>query len=429
MPVDDDREHSELDRPSHAAVDRWRTAARVLDAVRRTPGLTRVVLADQLRLSSATTTETVARLRTAGWLTEERAPVSGRGRPTTRLVPAPDGPTVLALDLRHEDWRLGVAGLDGVPTVVASGRRVRACPEEVGAAVGERGALALAVSYPAPLADGSVVRSGELDWTTLDLAALTGGAGLPVLQGNDATLAGLAEARSGAAAGAGTALSVLVEVGLGGTLLLDGRPQTGAHGAAGEFGHLPFGDPAVGCPCGAWGCWGPEVDGYGLARRLGVPAPTDPRTFAAAVLDRTDDAARAAVAGASAALGRGLAGLVNAHDPDVVVLGGLAPRLRGPAFDEAYAAGLMAWRRAAPTPVRDAVHGSDAALHGAVALALDAVTSAEGLARAAREPDERAPTAPAGPAARLDALDTEVRRGRRARRSHPDEEADRDHTG
>nr|WP_033414928.1 ROK family transcriptional regulator [Actinomycetospora chiangmaiensis] len=355
----------------------------MLDVVRDAPGVTRVALAERLGLSSATTTETVARLRTAGWVAEERAPVSGRGRPTTCLVPAPDGPTVLALDLRHEDWRLGVAGLDGVPTVVASGRRVRECPEEVGAAVGERGALALAVSYPAPLSDGRVVHAGELDWTTLDHARLTGGAALPVLQGNDATLAGLAEARSGAAAGAGTALSVLVEVGLGGTLLLDGRPQTGAHGAAGEFGHLPFGDPAVMCGCGARGCWGPEVDGYGLARRLGVAPPADPRTFATTVLDRQDPAARAAVAGAGAALGRGLAGLVNAHDPDVVVLGGLAPRLRGPAFDTAYRAGLMAWRRASPTPVRDGVLGADAALYGAVALALDQVTSATGLARAA----------------------------------------------
>jgi predicted NBD/HSP70 family sugar kinase len=88
------------------------------------------------------------------------------------------------------------------------------------------------------------------------------------------------------------------------------------------------------------------------------------------------------VARVAAALGRGVAGLVNAHDPDVVVLGGLAPRLRGPAFDEAYRCGLMAYRRADPTPVRDAVHGDDAALYGAVALALDEVTSAEGLARA-----------------------------------------------
>jgi predicted NBD/HSP70 family sugar kinase len=333
---------------------------------------------------------------------------------------------VLALDLRHEDWRLAVAGLDGVPKVLCSGRRGDDLAEQLARAIGgtavgtndsfvqleatnesfvpaaaaaaaptaptarhERRPLALGLAAPAPLSDDVFVRATELDWATVvsdGLVAGLGDPGIPVLPGNDATLAGLAEARTGAAAGAGTALSLTVEVGLGGTLLLDGRPQLGAHGTAGEFGHLPFGDPEVACPCGAWGCWGPELDGRALARHLGVEPPADPRTFAVEVCDRAaagDSAAHAAVARVSAALGRGVAGLVNAHDPDVVVLGGLAPRLRGPGFDEAYSRGLMGFRRADPTPVRDGVHGDDAALDGAVALALDDVTSAEGLARAA----------------------------------------------
>jgi predicted NBD/HSP70 family sugar kinase len=401
--------------PYRARVDRWRTSASVLDEVRRTPGLTRVELAGRLGLSSATTTETVARLRENGWLCEQRAPVSGRGRPTTCLRPAPDGPRVLALDLRHEDWRLAVAGLDGVPTVLCSGRRGDDLAEQLARAIGAaavgtndsfvassctnesfvRGAghrgrpLALGLAAPAPLSDDVFVRATELDWATVVSDGLVAGLGqpaMPVLPGNDATLAGLAEARSGAAAGAGTALSLTVEVGIGGTLLLDGRPQLGAHGSAGEYGHMPFGDPAIACACGAWGCWAPELDGRALARHLGADPPADPRTYATSVLDRADageGAAQAAVAKVAAALGRGVAGLVNAHDPDVVVLGGLAPRLRGPAFDEAYSRGLMGYRRADPTPVRDGVHGDDAALDGAVALALDDVTSAEGLARAA----------------------------------------------
>jgi predicted NBD/HSP70 family sugar kinase len=400
--------------PYRARVDRWRTSANVLDEVRRTPGLTRVELATRLNLSSATTTETVARLRETGWLCEERAPVSGRGRPTTCLRPAPDGPRVLALDLRHEDWRLAVAGLDGVPTVICSGRRGDDLAQQLASAIGaadvgtndsfvhieatnesfvptagRRGRpLALGLAAPAPLSDDVFVRSTELDWATVVSDGLVAGLGqpaIPVLPGNDATLAGLAEARSGAASGAGTALSLTVEVGIGGTLLLDGRPQLGAHGAAGEYGHMPFGDPAIACACGARGCWAPELDGRALARHLGADPPADPRTYATRVLDRADAGerdARAAVARVAAALGRGVAGLVNAHDPDVVVLGGLAPRLRGPAFDEAYARGLMGFRRVAPTPVRDGVHGDDAALDGAVALALDDVTSAEGLARA-----------------------------------------------
>jgi len=388
-------EGTERCEPYRARVDRWRTSASVLDEVRRSPGLTRVELAARLNLSSATTTETVARLREAGWLAEERAPVSGRGRPTTCLRPAPDGPHVLALDLRHEDWRLAVAGLDGIPTVRCSGRRGDDLADRLARAVSAvastggklRRPLALGLAAPAPLSDDVFVRATELDWGAVALGGLVAGLGepaIPVLPGNDATLAGLAEARSGAAAGAATALSLTVEVGIGGTLLLDGRPQRGAHGAAGEYGHMPLGDPAIACPCGAWGCWGPELDGRALARHLGEGPPADPRTYALRVLDRADageEAAGTAVARVAAALGRGVAGLVNAHDPDVVVLGGLAPRFRGRAFDEAYRCGLMAYRRADPTPVRDAVHGDDAALYGAVALALDEVTSAEGLAR------------------------------------------------
>ncbi|MCD2197186.1 ROK family transcriptional regulator [Actinomycetospora endophytica] len=409
-------ESSERCEPYRARVDRWRTSASVLDEVRRSPGLTRVELATRLNLSSATTTETVARLRESGWLCEDRAPISGRGRPTTCLRPAPDGPRVLALDLRHEDWRLAVAGLDGVPTVLCSGRRGDDLTEQLRRAIGAaapaapgtndsfvastgtnesfvpngsggRPPLALGLAVPAPLSDDVFVRATELDWAPIaaDLVAGPDHPEIPVLPGNDATLAGLAEARTGAAVGAGTALSLTVEVGIGGTLLLDGRPQLGAHGAAGEFGHLPFGDPAIPCACGAWGCWAPELDGRALARHLGVDPPADPRTFATEILDRADagdEAALAAVARVAAALGRGVAGLVNAHDPEVVVLGGLAPRLRGPAFDEAYERGLMAFRRADPTPVLDGVHGDDAPLDGAVALALDDVTSAEGLARA-----------------------------------------------
>ena len=93
-------------------------------------------------------------------------------------------------------------------------------------------------------------------------------------------------------------------------------------------------------------------------------------------------AAAAAVARAGTALGRGVAGLVNAHDPDVVVIGGLGPRLRGPAFDAAYHRGLMAFRRESPAPVRDSAYGDDAPLRGAAATALDHATSPEGLARA-----------------------------------------------
>ena len=82
-------------------------------------------------------------------------------------------------------------------------------------------------------------------------------------------------------------------------------------------------------------------------------------------------------------LGRGVGALVNLHDPEVVTLGGVAALLRATsakAFDDAYRQGLMAFRKDAPPPVRDAEHGEDGPLHGAVALALEYITTAAGLA-------------------------------------------------
>lgn len=83
------------------------------------------------------------------------------------------------------------------------------------------------------------------------------------------------------------------------------------------------------------------------------------------------------------ALGYGIAGLVNAHDPDVVTIGGLAIPLRAAAedtFTEAYLSGLMTFHRGAPPPVLQATHQPDGPLRGAAALALDHLTSEPAIA-------------------------------------------------
>ncbi|MCO1654036.1 ROK family transcriptional regulator [Pseudonocardia humida] len=376
----------------HASANeaRWRGAVAVLDRLRREPGSTRAALARDLGLASGTATEITARLRELDLVTETAAAASGRGRPTSVLGPHPAGPLVLVAEIRHEDWRVGVAGLDGRVAVLDADRHahrpaavLRAVAAVADGAVDRWGRRVRAVSVvvAATVRDGRLVQASTLGWGPVDLTALAPPRGLPLLVGNDATLAGVAEARSGAAAGAGTALHLTVEVGIGGTLVVDGRPVAGATGAGGEFGHLPFGDPALRCPCGARGCWDLEVDGRAVARHLGEPPPEDPRSHLRAALARPG--ARDAVERITRALGTGTAGLVNALDPEVVTLGGLAGPLRRharAAFDAAFADGLMAFRRAAPPAVRDAVHGDDGALHGAAAVGLDEVISERGLA-------------------------------------------------
>lgn len=390
--------------PAHTAADRrrdlrWRGALDAFAILRRAPGITRAALAQRAGLSSGSATEITARLRDLALLEETPAPVTGRGRPTTMLGAHPRGPLVLAVDLRHEDWRLAVAGLDGRLVHAGGGRHRRRDSRSVlralAAAIAgvrareKRRIRVVSVAVAGTVQDQQLVQAATMGWGRVDLGALVRGAAVPLLAGNDATLAGVAEARGGAGTSARVLLHLTVEVGIGGILVVRGDPVTGAAGAGGEFGHVPFGDSKLLCPCGARGCWDVLVDGRALARHLGEPPPADAHTYARAVLERaaTERAARRAVDKCAAALGGGTAGLVNALDPDVVTLGGLAVALQRTspaAFERAYLTGLMTFRRRHPPAVRPASYGEDGSLQGAVEVGIDSILTEDGLAAWAR---------------------------------------------
>lgn len=389
----------------------------LLRIVHRHPGVTRAEAARMLGIGTGTATEIVTRLSRATLLTQAPAAPSGsRGRPTTVLLPHPDGPLVLALAITHEAWRLDVVELGGTTISSFAQRHGDARWAEVKAAVaaaikdltpryGHR-MRAIGISVPGPVSRALRLEAFTSDWHGIDLNDLWPEAGL-LVGGNDATLAATAEHRRGAAAGAAVALHLRIEAGLGGAVIEDGRPVIGAHGAAGEFGHMPFGDPAVRCGCGAAGCWGTAIDGTALARLLGAPRPRDPVTYARRVIATaaqvlttqqarqgpaglhrpgepssrprsftstspyssgetgpdTDPAAAAeAVRTVGAALGRGIAGLVNALDPDLVTLGGLGVDLLATvpeAIASAYRDGLMLIHRDSPPPILPATLPDD----------------------------------------------------------------------
>lgn len=358
----------------------------LLQAVHAHPGLTRAEAARLLGVGSGAATEIVARLVQARLLAEvPAAPSGGRGRPTTVLVPHPQGPLVLAAGIAHETWRVDVVELGGSVLATEEGRH-RA--EWVTLAttlaatvatfrdryVGRPQALGLSVP-------GTVTPAGRLDaatlrWRDIDLRELWPDAPVLVAR-NDASLAAAAESRRGAAVGATTALHLHVEAGLGGAVVDHGRVLAGATGAAGEFGHMPFGDPAVTCPCGARGCWGTAVDGTALARLLGRPVPQDHVAYARRLIrTATAPEERAAVRSVAHALGRGTAGLVNGVDADLVTFGGLGIDLLAHAradVDEAYRAGLMAYRRDAPPPLLPAALSDDGPVAGAAEEAWSAL--------------------------------------------------------
>ena len=116
---------------------------------------------------------------------------------------------------------------------------------------------AVGVGIHGPVNDGVVTNPPNLqNWPAhVDVGPQLGTLlGVPVVVGNDANVGVLAEWVAGAAQGARFVLGVWMGTGVGGGLVLDGRPYTGALGGAGEFGHMVVHMGGARCGCGRRGC-------------------------------------------------------------------------------------------------------------------------------------------------------------------------------
>jgi glucokinase len=221
----------------------------------------------------------------------------------------------------------------------------------------------------------------------------------PLWVGNDADAAAWAEYRYGAARGASLALMITLGTGIGGGIVIEGRLQRGAHGVAGEWGHMRVVPDGRLCACGNRGCWEQYASGTALGQTAREVALTSPAA-AATLLERVDgrperltgeDVARAAHDGDALALelvtdvgtwlGQGIADLAAVLDPEVVVIGGgvsvLGEMVLGPARERLTRALPGRGFRPGPRVVAAAL-GAQAGLVGAADLVRVAV--AEGTA-------------------------------------------------
>ena len=207
--------------------------------------------------------------------------------------------------------------------------------------------------------------------------------GLPVYVDNDVNLAALAELHVGAARGARFAVMLTLGTGIGGAIVTDGRLYRGADGAAGELGHVTVDLDGPLCACGNRGCLEAVVSGPAIGRGGAALAAANPHSALAAqtgpltgelVTDLAlagDGDARAVIASVGELLGVGLVGIVNALNPEVVVIGGGAARAGEFLLDPARR--VLAQR--ALRPSRDRVRivlaalGEDAGLIGAALFA------------------------------------------------------------
>jgi len=211
--------------------------------------------------------------------------------------------------------------------------------------------------------------------------------GVPVALDNDANCAAVAEDALGAAHGASSALVLTMGTGIGGAVVLGGRVWRGVQGMAGEFGHIQVVPGGRSCECGESGCWEQYSSGNALvrdARERMVRTPTvlsdlcagDPDRLVGPMVTRAaaegDPVARQAFESVGEWLGVGLAGLVAAFDPEVVVVGGgvsaAGERLLDPAR-AALARTLVGGPHRTVPPLRPALLGPEAGLVGAALLA------------------------------------------------------------
>ncbi|MEI2712743.1 MAG: ROK family protein [Nocardioides sp.] len=159
----------------------------------------------------------------------------------------------------------------------------------------------------------------------------------PVELDNDANCAALAEATYGAARGARLAVMITLGTGIGGAVLIEGRVLRGAHGMAGEFGHMQVVPDGAPCECGKRGCWEQYSSGNALVRHVqqgwgrgptlleemtegDVTRLTGPMISQAAAAG--DLVAKSAFASIGDWLGVGAANVAAALDPEVIVVGG-----------------------------------------------------------------------------------------------------------
>ncbi len=189
-------------------------------------------------------------------------------------------------------------------------------------------AVAAGVAVPGIIdeAHGTAVYAANLGWRDVPLRALLAErlGGIPVALGHDVRTGGLAEGRIGAGRGADRFLFVALGTGIAGAIGIDGRVEAGAHGFAGEIGHVVVRPGGDACPCGQRGCLerfaSASAVGQAWAAACGDPA-ADAADCAKAV-ESGDARAIAVWQDAVDALADGLVTALTLLDPGVLIIGG-----------------------------------------------------------------------------------------------------------
>lgn len=227
----------------------------VLQAIRLKGETTRVALARETGLTSATIANITNRLIDAGLIRTVGRVQGGRGQPPLRLQVKADGAFGIGLNIDRDHLTLAILDLAGDVRARRTCDHAFAMPDQVVAfvcaqldALLEEGrvdrssVLGVGVAIPDDLGRIALPHqpAGYAVWSDTDLTALlTDSLPWPIHVDNDAAAAALGEAQHGAALQMPTFFYLLIAAGLGGGPVIDRTYHRGAHARSGELGLMP----------------------------------------------------------------------------------------------------------------------------------------------------------------------------------------------
>ncbi|MFD4506843.1 ROK family protein [Streptomyces sp. NPDC058457] len=364
-------------------------AALVFQTLLQHGPLSRAELGRRTGLTAGAVTKAAASLMADDWIAEGGRPTGERtnGRPATLVTVRADRALFAGVKVTAEELIGVLADVTARPLAT---HRVRLDSRDVGTVVLAVARLVDRLRAAANLAKadalhgigvtisgdvdsrlGTVQYSPFLDWRRVPLAQLVETAtGVPTVIENDVRALTVAEQWFGAGVGLSSFALVTVGAGIGAGLSIGGRVVAGAHGVAGEIGHLPVSGVERVCTCGNTGCVEAVASTHAIAEQARQAAGDPYLTMDEAVelAHAGDPAVRAVFARAGHAVGLALACVANLVGPERIIISGegvasydlFADHIRQAFVDHAFGAAVDCDLVVRPLPFEEWARGGAA---------------------------------------------------------------------
>jgi glucokinase-like ROK family protein len=383
----------------------------VMRHIHREGSLSRAQLAQRTHLNKATISSLVEELIELGLIHENGMNTSGFGRPATMLDLDPQAGCIIGVEIgvgfisiiltnftgkiiwRHFEELISILNQEEITA------RIFQLLDEAREIAGKDRlrlfGMGLALPGMVDVEQGILIFSPNLQWGDVPLRQMfSEHSGLPVFVDNDANAAALGEHLFGAARQEQHFLFIVAGVGVGGGLFLNGEIYRGACGLAGEIGHTSlYVEQTRPCRCGNRGCWENFANQSSLYERIRARLDVGRRSLITGILKNQlsplnlsiiNQAAEAgdrevleAISETGAALGLGVANLVNIFNPKMVVIGGSLSILGKyilPSIEEVIEERTLEVMQK-EIKILVSAFGSDASVMGAVALVVREILS------------------------------------------------------